>query len=97
MELRCRPGDLAVVVFAELPANLGLIVRVLRRHSGRGKLALKNKGPLWTVECAQPMTYKVKGQFFSRSRAPVPDSYLQPIRGESPPMSTSRARAVEEA
>ena len=46
MELRCRPGDLAIIVFAQNEPNIGLIVRVLKRDSGRSKLAMKDKGPL---------------------------------------------------
>jgi hypothetical protein len=85
METICRPGDLAIIVFADNSPNLGLIVRVLRRASGRGKLAKKGAGPLWTCRCARRMMWTVGDKVFLRRCGPVPDSYLQPIRGEQPP------------
>jgi hypothetical protein len=90
MEPRCRPGDLAVIVFAENEQNIGLVVHVLRRHSGRGRLALKDKGPLWSVTCAQPMTYTLGGKYIFRTRGPVPDAYMQPIRGGPVPVDSLR-------
>lgn len=94
MELRCRPGDLAVVVFAENPQNVGLIVRVLKAHCGRGRLALKGKGPLWSVACAQPLIYKLGDKYIPRRRGPVPDSYLQPIRGADGRLSSKREAPI---
>jgi hypothetical protein len=86
MKTICRPGDLAIIVFAQNAPNLGLIVRVLRPHSGRGKRAVKDVGPLWTCECARPLMWTYGDQVLLRRSGPVPDSYLQPIRGERPPL-----------
>jgi hypothetical protein len=92
MELRCRPDDLAVIVFAENTQNIGLIVRVLKRHCGRGRFAVQDKGPLWSVACAQHMTYKLGDEYIARKRGPVPDAYMQPIRGDKLPVeSTERS------
>lgn len=96
-ELRCRPGDLAIVTFAEIPANLGLVVRVLFQHDGQGKFALKDKGPLWTVECSKSMVYRLGKQRHYKKRGPVPDSYLKPIRGGPPPAGVpGRALVLEQ-
>lgn len=84
MDLNCRPGDLAIVVLAENLPNIGLIVRVLKRHDGRGSLAVKDKGPLWTVQCHHVLTYQVGESLVRRKRGPVPDSYLRAIRGLKP-------------
>jgi hypothetical protein len=97
METVCRPGDLAIIVYAQNTSNLGLIVRVLRRDSGRGKLALKDAGPLWTCECAQPMMWTLDDKVFLRKRGAVPDSYLRPIRANRPPSPTYVVRAALEA
>ncbi|NPC56678.1 hypothetical protein [Caenimonas soli] len=96
METVCRPGDLAVIIYAQNTSNLGLIVRVRRRDSGRGKLALKDAGPLWTCECAQPMMWTMDDKVFLRKRGPVPDSYMRPIRGDRPPLPTIVARVALE-
>jgi len=97
METICRPGDLAIIVVAQNAPNLGLIVRVLQRHSGRGKLAMKNVGLLWTCECARPMIWTVKDRVFLRKRGPVPDSFMRPIRGEPPLLPSSTTGAVLES
>lgn len=93
----CRAGDLAIIVIAQNTPNLGLIVRVLHRHSGRGKLAMKDVGPLWTCECAQPMMWTLKDQVFLRKRGAVPDCYLRPIRGAPPLLPNSTKEAVLES
>jgi len=96
VETRCRPGDLAIIVFAQYPSNLGLIVRVVRRHSGRGKLAIQGAGPLWTVESAQPMKYTLGEKTFLRKQGPVPDSYMRPVRGDRAPDSHETTRRMLE-
>lgn len=79
--MRCREGDLAIVIRAENKCNLGLIVRVVRLHDDTGDLAYHIDAPVWLAECSRPMTWtKGKKRFRRRSR-PVPDDQLQPIRG----------------
>ena len=34
-QLRCKPGDLAIVIKANIPENLGLIVKVICRDPGK--------------------------------------------------------------
>lgn len=45
--MRCRVGDLAVVISADIPSNLGRIVKVLARHDGCGLLRFKRNGMVW--------------------------------------------------
>ena len=81
---RCKPGDLAVVVKAEQQCNLGRIVRVVALHDGKGDLVFPPKfSPVWLVESASRMTWKVKakGKRYRRKSGPAPDQQLQPIRG----------------
>jgi hypothetical protein len=78
---RCSVGDLAVVVSANHQCNLGLIVKVIAVHDGKGDLVYgAGAGPVWLVESAQPMTWNVKSRRFRRKRGPVPDCQLEPIR-----------------
>jgi hypothetical protein len=82
--MKCRVGDLAVVVDAYYRSNLGRIVRVLAPHDGAGDIFFTNVGQVWLVECAQPMTWSVGRRRYRRTIGPVPDSRLQPIRGVLP-------------
>lgn len=81
---RCAPGDLAIVVRAEIETNLGRIVRVLHLHDGRGDLVLRHAGDaVWWVEASAPLTWTRNGQPIRRTTGPVPDAYLMPIKGSN--------------
>ncbi|MFM7800628.1 MAG: hypothetical protein ACKO69_00530 [Limnohabitans sp.] len=79
--MNCRPGDLAVVVEAYNPSNIGSIVRVLRSHPNQKVLVTEPGDHIWTMEATHPQAYEVDGALVYRSSGPVPDSYLRPIRG----------------
>lgn len=81
-ELRCRPGDLAIVINAKYASNLGRIVRVIRRDNGNGALRYKESISAWLVESAIPLTWYTNKKRYRRKRGPVPDAQLQPIRRE---------------
>lgn len=80
-DLRCKPGDLAIVIKATFPSNLGRIVRVVALSQGDGDLVYPADQVTWLVTCAQPMTWYKKKKRFQRKKGPVPDMQLQPIRG----------------
>lgn len=82
LNVRCRPGDLAVVVVADNKINLGLIVRVIRADDGTGDIHFSGEGHVWLIECAQPLMWTVGKECFMRKYGPAPDRQLQPIRGE---------------
>lgn len=93
MNTRCKPGDLAVVVQAQNPANLGLIVKVLAPYGQATEFAAG--GMVWDCECAQPMTWVRGGRATKARSGPVPDALLQPIRGAhqgSPARASERSR-----
>lgn len=79
MNLRCQPGDLALVIRAEHLHNIGLIVRVMHPYPG-GDIALAGKGFLWEVDCRQLQMWTMNGKLLWRHRGPVPDDYLLPLR-----------------
>lgn len=81
MEPRCVAGDLAVVIKADHPSNIGHIVRVLAPHDGKGDLVFHNAGTVWLVESFRAMTWAIGKKRIRRKRGPVPDSLLKPIRG----------------
>jgi hypothetical protein len=83
MSARCSPGDLAVVVSAWNPSNLGRLVHVVAAHDGSGDLVFPaSAGPVWLVESPQPMTWSFRGEWYQRKTGPVPDSQLQPTKGD---------------
>jgi hypothetical protein len=98
--MRCREGDLAVVIRAENKCNLGLIVRVVRLHDGTGDLAYHIDAPVWFTECSIPMTWTKGKKRFRQKSGPVPDDQLQPIRGTPdgcPPFGHARRLDAEPA
>jgi len=86
--LRCRPGDLALVVNARNAENIGLMVRVVCRWPV-GKPGWNYQCDIcdWEVEAlGQPiLTRNLLGEPALTKTAPVVDSYLQPIRGQEVP------------
>ena len=80
-ELRCSPGDLAIVIQAQFATNLGRIVRVIGVDDRNGDLQFPVQTPTWVVCCDLPMTWRSNNKRYRRKQGPVPDAYLQPIRG----------------
>lgn len=87
--LRCRAGDLAVVISADLAVNVGQIVNVIAVHDGR-PFTLQAEGFAWRVKCADTsygLLYEYPtGRRVCLKEGPVRDCDLQPIRGTQPPM-----------
>jgi hypothetical protein len=79
--MRCRPGDMAVIVDAFNKSNLGKIVTVIGLHDGTGDLLLKLKEPIWLVSCCVPLIWSTDKKRWRRKSGPAGDSALQPIRG----------------
>ena len=78
---KCYPGDLAVIVKAYNPANIGLIVKVLQFHSDQFALDAPEGDAIWTCQAHHPMVYDIGGKKRKRLKGPVPDSYMSPIKG----------------
>ena len=83
-QLRCKPGDLAIVIKANIPENLGLIVKVICRDPGKDIIRFHDRENAWFVESQLPMTWLVNQKKYQRLSGPVPDAVLQPIKGHSP-------------
>lgn len=73
--MKCKPGDLAVLIDSLLPENQGLIVKVLYRRSF-GVWECESPYPVQTVDGIT----KIKTPQLVR-RFAVDDHRLQPIRG----------------
>lgn len=94
MKLRCKAGDLAVVIYAEHLHNIGLVVRVLRPY-GDGDIHLPGKGFLWEVECSRKQLWVSQRRALWRHCGPVPDAYLLPLSGQPDAQSTTASRPRE--
>jgi hypothetical protein len=93
MALNCRVGDLAITVKCEIPENLGRIVRVL---ASNGIEDWSDYGPLhtWEVQTlseSDTLTYVIKGKLCFKSKGPVPDAFLRPLRppADEPALETA--------
>ena len=97
MKIKCKPGDLAVVVNSECPCNLGRIVKIIETHDRRGDLVFSSYyGHVWLAEGAPHMTWYLGKKRYRRVSGPVPDSCLQPIRGDSPLLNDAQRTILME-
>lgn len=76
-----KPGDLAVIVDAYNPENIGTFVKVLKIHKNQFDLVKPEGDVLWLVEASRPMSYDVSGRIYKRKKGAAPDSSLRPVRG----------------
>ena len=74
--MRCKVGDLAVVVNAKCRCNLGNIARIVAPHDGAGILRFLRHGHVWIVVSHRPMTWYLHCKRYRRKSGPVPDSLL---------------------
>ena len=90
--MKCKVGDLAVVIRAQCRCNLGRIVLIVAADDGTDFVSFKNEGPVWRVKSESPQTWYVGGKRYRRKIGPVPENRLQPIRGTP---KTDRRQLVE--
>jgi hypothetical protein len=88
--LRCKPGDLAIIVKAYNRCNIGTIVQVIRRDDGQHPLSFSSYIPCWLVTSAKRLTWTKNGKKVCRFVGPAPDDQLQPIRGLPPCQKTAK-------
>lgn len=92
--MRCKPGDMAVVLDAFNKCNVGKIVAVVEPHSKTGDLVLPLKEHVWLIRCCVPLTWTNDKKRWRRKSGPAPDSALQPIRGLPLDRSTSKDKEL---
>ena len=82
--MNCRPGDLAISINTCWPENIGLIVRVVRRHVDTPAWNFRGE-PTWWCVCGQPMTWHFlpTTRVVKAHEGPVPDACLRPIRPDA--------------
>ena len=87
--LRCKPGDLAVVIDAKYKRNLGIIVKVIEIDDRTGPVRYALQTPVWLAQSQKAMTWVANGRRYSSHRGPIPDAQLQPIRGTPKELETA--------
>ena len=101
MTLRCKPGDLAVIVHADFPQmamDIGKIVRVVAPALGYADLrffweCVSQSSPLihmWCEEGPDGRFVECPGQFGFDMCTDIPDASLRPIRPDAEPESVER-------
>ena len=93
--LRCRIGDLAVVVGCHLPENTGNIVKVVGIEGYQRWYGVTGHTFVWTVEVTKdrPLVYEnADGSSYTLMEGPVPDHFLIPI--SSDPDSNELAKYI---
>ena len=93
--LRCKPGDLAIVIDAKYKRNLGIIVKVIEMDDRTGPVRYALDTPVWLAESQKAMTWVVNGTRYSSNRGPIPDAQLQPIRGAPKEQTLQREAVVQ--
>jgi hypothetical protein len=73
-DMKCRIGDLAILVRPEVPQNLGLLVEVVR--------VWRNKPGYWWVRSLSGPCKRDDGTVAAEGMCP--DRSLRPIRGDKP-------------
>jgi hypothetical protein len=91
--LRCKPGDLAIVIDAKYKRNLGIIVKVIELDDRTGAVRYALDTPVWLAESQKAMTWALNGKRYSSNRGPIPDAQLQPIRG-TPKAQAPKCEAI---
>lgn len=84
--MNCKPGDLAVIVFALTGESLGILVEVLHRWEGGSHNGQRfaNDAPAWVVKSLGRNLVSVdsRGRRHEHSSRPVADVCLRPIRDQ---------------
>lgn len=81
--MKCRPGDMAVVLSAVHKSNVGKFVSVLKLYDAHDVVDLGCGQPVWLVHSHSPLTWRTGKKLWFGTQGPVPDAALQPIRGPS--------------
>lgn len=92
--MNVKQGDMARLVCASLPENIGLIVSVVAyRGAQYGHPHMWECKPAWprrVTSWEKPGIYR-----YSATESLVPDEWLRPIRPEADPVTTDVVAGVE--
>lgn len=90
MDLKCKVGDLVVLLTGRNGGGFGTVVRMLGHHPEyKGQRWVTINSSAWLVSWKHPV---VDGDGVLHKECPCPDEFLQPIRGPKKPSVTIKKR-----
>ncbi len=97
--MNCRPGDMAVVLYSDIPENVGLFVDVIEADDPtRHDITLLHPGQVWICRARGRITYRnIFGQICHLTEGPIPDEVLKPIRPPEQDTNTQTEKDLEVA
>ena len=98
MKRNCNVGDLAITVRAELPQNIGNIVKILAPKGYGSWWGFARRTFQWEVEISANganLNYEIGNQVISKTIGLVPDACLRPILPASITAKASRKKEVD--
>ena len=85
--MNCQKGDMARMIKATFPENVGLIVTVIEETTPVG-----DSGHLWMCKPAWPSIttdwFDSSKRYVSAGLTALPDAWLRPIRPDAEPVTT---------
>ena len=81
--MKCFEGDMAIIIDAYNPENIGKIVKVLRKQTMRERLRIRHQGTVWIVHSAEKLKWNMWGRHFMENFGPVPENQLQPLKSST--------------
>lgn len=95
--MNCEPGDLAVVLYSDIPENVGLFVDVIEADDpNKHGIGLLHDGHVWSCRARGVITYRnIFGQLAILKEGPIPDEVLKPIRPEPIGADTTTQKELE--
>ena len=99
-----KPGDLALVMHAHIPDNLGKVVTLLRPGSTE-EIQVPENGGAWLANPARVLHWVVSGEFVARreyseafrstAHAAFPATSLMPLKGDEQPAQVHQSERVQ--
>jgi hypothetical protein len=89
--MRCKAGDLAVVVSSIQPENIGLFVDIVEPYAGEMMFVdEQERTGIWECRARGKIAYEsIEGKRLLLTIGPIPDRCLRPIRpGQKAPVSS---------
>lgn len=95
--MNCKPGDLAVILYSDIPENIGLFVDVIEADDPiRHGVSLLHPGPIWQCRARGIIRYRnILGELILVGEGPIPDEVLKPIRPPGQDTDTRTEKDLE--
>lgn len=95
--MNCKPGDLAVVLYSDIPENIGLFVDVIEADDpSKHDMSLLHPGQIWQCRARGVIRYRnIFGEYIAIGEGPIPDEVLKPIRPPAQDTDTTTKENLE--